>query len=104
MEFPTLINRTSPFPFEGLLVVFFFHFFQILYNRTFCKQTAKNLDQMPRFVASYPGLHCLHISHKKGNRLIWVNTLHTMLLCHLLIYFKGPDLKRNCTFQNETNI
>ena len=87
MECPTLINWTSPFPFEGLLVLFF-HFFQILYNRTFCKQTEETLDQMPRFVASYLGLHCLHISHKRDIRLMWVNTFHTMLLCHLLIYFK----------------
>ena len=42
------INWTSPYPFEGLLVLFFI-FFQILYNRKFCKQTVETLDQMPRF-------------------------------------------------------
>ena len=29
-------------------------------------------DQMPQNVASDLGLHCLHMSHKKDVRLLWV--------------------------------
>ena len=31
-----------------------------------------DLDQTPHSVESDLGLHCLHISHKKDARLIWV--------------------------------
>ena len=49
MEFPIVINWTSPLPLLGLLVVFFI-FIQILIERSVSKL----------------GLHCLHIiSHKK---------------------------------------
>ena len=30
-------------------------------------------DGMPRFAASHLGLLCLHMSHKKDTRLVWVN-------------------------------
>ena len=45
-------------------------------NGTFGKQTVSvsgNLDQIPRFAASDLGLYSLPMSHKKDDRLIWVN-------------------------------
>ena len=36
-------------------------------------------DQMPRFVVSDLGLHCLPMSHKKVARLIWVNVLNNVM-------------------------
>ena len=32
---------------------------------------------MPHFAASDLGLHCLHMSHKKDIRLIWVKAIMT---------------------------
>ena len=45
------------------MVIFIFY---SNFNRTFCKQTVEIPD---------PGLHCLHLSHKKDARLIWVKTI-----------------------------
>ena len=39
LEFPSLINWTSPFPFKGLLGGIFY--FYLNFNRTFCKQTVE---------------------------------------------------------------
>ena len=69
MEFPTVINLTSLFPFLGCYVVLFLCI-QIL------KETTANSgepDQTPPFAASDLGLHCWPLSHKKDARLIWVN-------------------------------
>ena len=75
MEFPILINWTSPFPFEGLLGGIF-HFYSNL-NRTFCEQKVHgDPDQAPHSAASDLGLHCLPMSHKKDARLIWANSWH----------------------------
>ena len=63
MEFPTLINWTSPFTFEGLSGCIFFHFYSN-FNRTLCKQTVENL-----IAASDLVLHCLPMSHQKDARL-----------------------------------
>ena len=52
-----------------LRVVGWQFYFYSIFDGTLCKQT----DQTPRFVASDLGLRCLHISHKKDARLIWVN-------------------------------
>ena len=41
MEFPNLINWTSPFPFYGLMLLFF-HFLPN-FSRIFCKQIVKTL-------------------------------------------------------------
>ena len=62
MEFPTLINWTSSIPFQGLLRGVF----------NFYSNFNRDPDQVPRSVASDPGLRCLHMPHKKGNGLIWV--------------------------------
>ena len=43
MEFPTTINRSSPFPNKGVLGVFLCVFFSLNFNRGFCKQTVKFL-------------------------------------------------------------
>ena len=45
MEFPTVINWTSPFPFSGLLGGIL-HFYSN-FNRPFCKQTVENLIRRP---------------------------------------------------------
>ena len=77
MEFHTVtcINWNSPFLFKGMLGGIF-HFYSNL-NGTFCKQTVETLIRrcVLRSVASDLGLHCLHMSHKKDARLIWVNTM-----------------------------
>ena len=70
MEFPSLINWASQFPFEGLLDDSF-HFYSNC-DRTFCKQTVETLIRR-RIVASGLGIHCLHMSHKKDARLNLVN-------------------------------
>ena len=67
MEFPILINWTSPFSFEGLLGGIF-HFCNNL------QASSGDPDQTQRCAASGLGLHYLPISHKKDARLIWVNT------------------------------
>ena len=59
MEFPTLINWTSTFPFDALLGVNFY--FYSNFNRTFCKQTVKILIR--HNAVSDIGLHRLPMSH-----------------------------------------
>ena len=72
MEFPTLINWTSPFPFYGLLSGIFY--FYSNFNRTFCAQTVEALIR-------HCILQCLiwvctvFNSHIKDARLTWVNWL-----------------------------
>ena len=65
MEFPTVIDLTSPFPFKGLLGGIL-HVYSN-FNRTFCKQTLETL------IRPDLGQHCLPMSHKMGARLLWVN-------------------------------
>ena len=65
MEFPTVINWTSPFPFSGLLgSILHFH---SNFNRPFCEQTVEVL-----IVPSDLGLHGLPMFDKKDARLTWV--------------------------------
>ena len=59
MDFPILINFTSPFSFKGCLV-YFFHFYH-MFDRISCSAAS---DQV---------LHCLPMSQKWDARLIWVN-------------------------------
>ena len=59
MDLPTLINWTSPFPFKGLLGVFFFIFF-FNFDWTFSKQTVDTL-----------------IRRRVEQRLIWVCTIYS---------------------------
>ena len=49
----------------------FFQFYSNL-DRTICKQTVETLIRRRVLFASGLGLHCLHTSHKKDTRLIWV--------------------------------
>ena len=65
MKFPTVINWTGPFPFKGLLGGMF-HFYQS------SKVNSGDPDQTPQNAVSDLGLRCLHVSHKKDARLIWV--------------------------------
>ena len=83
MEFLTLINSTGPFLLKGLLGSIF-HFYSNS-NRTFCEQTVETLItiQMRHSAASDLGLHCLPMSHKKGARLIWVNTQVRFHICDI---------------------
>ena len=68
MEFPTVINGTSPFPFYGFLGGSF-HFY-INFDKTFYKQEKSgDLDRTSRSVASLLDLHCLPMSHKKDAKL-----------------------------------
>ena len=67
MEFPILINWTSPFPFKGLLGGIFR--FYSNFKRNFCKQNSGEPDQRPHFAESDLVLHCLPMSHKKDARL-----------------------------------
>ena len=74
MEFPTVINWRSPFPILGLLGGIF-HFYSN-FKRNFCKRTVENL-------------HCLPMSHKKDDRLIWVK-LPFVIKIFVLSSFKWP--------------
>ena len=73
MDFPAVINWTSPFLFKGLLGGIFSIFIQILLEQSVSTNSG-DPDQTPRYVASGLGLHCLPTSHKKDDRLIRVNT------------------------------
>ena len=71
MEFPTLINLTSPLSFKrGLGVIFIFISF---FDENKKKANRIAPDGTPRNAASHLGLFCLPMSHKKDARLIWVN-------------------------------
>ena len=54
-----------------------FHFIQILIEK-FCLVNSGDPDQTPHSAASDQGLHCLHTSHKKGDRLVWVKDIFYM--------------------------
>ena len=45
------------------------------FKRNFCLQTVENLIRHHIFAASDLVLHCLPVSHKKDDRLIWVNAM-----------------------------
>ena len=47
--------------------------FLLKFNRTSCKQS-REPDQTLQSVASDLGLYYLSMSHKKNDRLLWVNT------------------------------
>ena len=61
----------SIFVFRFVGVVFKF---LLKFNRTSCKQS-REPDQTLQSVASDLGLYYLSMSHKKNDRLLWVNTL-----------------------------
>ena len=65
MEFPTVINWTSPFHLKGCWVVVFI-FIQILREHSVNRGDP---DQTPRSVESDLVLHCLPMSNKKEARL-----------------------------------
>ena len=65
MEFPSIINWTSPFPFSGMLGGIFH--FSSNFDRNLCKQTVETQN-----AASDLGLHYLPTSHKKDARLIFI--------------------------------
>ena len=69
MYFPFIINWTSPFPILGLLGEIF-HLYSNSNNTSV--SNSGEPDQTPRFAASDLILHCLPMSHKKGDRLIRV--------------------------------
>ena len=52
------------------MVFFFFKF-----NKNVLCANSGDPDQTPHSAASDLGLHCLHMSHKKDVRLIWVNVV-----------------------------
>ena len=83
MEFPTLINLTSPFALKGLLGVIFFHFYSIFY-RTLYKHIV--YTQIKRRILRRLILVCteLPMSHKKDARPIWVNT-STVCECEFIL-------------------
>ena len=58
MEFPFIINWTSPFSILGLLGTF--NFTQI-FDRTFCKQNSEGSDHMSHNLSSDLGLHCSYV-------------------------------------------
>ena len=71
MNIPTLISRTSPFPFLGVLGSDFSYFFlQILIEHSVSKQ--RRSDRTPDYAVSDLGLQCLPMSHVKDARVIWV--------------------------------
>ena len=51
----------------------FHFFFQI--QKSILHANSGDTDQMQHSLASDLGLHCLHMSHKKDARLIWVKEL-----------------------------
>ena len=59
---------------SNLRVVKYYFSFNANFSRTFNEQSSEYTDQMPQFAASCLGPHCLHKSHKKDARLIWVTT------------------------------
>ena len=87
MEFPDVIIWTILFPLNGRFVVFFI-FIQILIEKA--DTNSGEPDQTPQNAASDLGLHCLHTSHKKDARLIWVKWSHfTIFRAHYI--FAAPE-------------
>ena len=62
MEFRSIINWNSPFPFLGMLGCIF-HFYSN-FDRIFCEQTVETMRSME----SNLSLHCLPTFHKKDVR------------------------------------
>ena len=85
MNFPISIDRSSQFQILGVFSGIF-HFYSNAHT-IFCKQTVETLIRR-RFLSSAAdlGLHCLHMSHKKDTRLIWVNRISVKLS---ILYVKG---------------
>ena len=81
MEFPTIMNWTSPFPILGLLGCIF-HLIQILKATSVSKQWRTWSDATFYSVTSDLVLHCLPMSHKKDTRLT-VNPFTHFLLYQL---------------------
>ena len=63
MEFPTYINWTSPFTFEG---VWWYFSFLFIFLKKLLSANSGEPDQTPRFAASDLVLHCLPMFHKKA--------------------------------------
>ena len=70
MYFPILVIQ-SPFPFLGVLDGIF-HFYS-KFKRKLLFVNSGEPDQTLHFAASDLVLHCLPMSHKKDDMLIWVN-------------------------------
>ena len=68
MEFPTVMNWTSPFPILGLLGGIF-HFYSNLIEHSVSKQWRTWSDAA--FCGVWSRFHCLPMSHKRDARLIW---------------------------------
>ena len=78
MDFPTIMNLTSPFPIVGLFGGIYSFYSNL--KKNFCEQILDNL-------ARHRVLHCLPICYKKDARLIWVKTnvlFYFYRACHLL--------------------
>ena len=73
MDFPILIIWMSPLSFLGTLGSTFHFYF--IFSMKFVSANRIALDGTPRFAASHLGLFCLPMSHKKDDRLIWVNNV-----------------------------
>ena len=76
MEFPNIINGTSPFPYQGFLGGIF-HFFKFQYAVLWAN--SENPDQSPHFVASDLGLHCMPLNCPT-KRTLGINGLRNSLL------------------------
>ena len=70
MAFPIIINWVSPISFLGMLEWFLFlsHFSM----RFLCAANRIARDGTPRSAAPHLGLYCLHMSHKRDARIIYV--------------------------------
>ena len=66
MEFPSIINWASPFPFSGMLGGIFHS--SSNFDRNLCKQQTVETQN----AASDLGLHYLPASHRKDARLIFI--------------------------------
>ena len=69
----------STFHVMGIRSIFSFSF---PFSMKFLSANRTAPDGTPPFVASHLGLFCLHMSHKKDARLIWVNRVFNMRFDH----------------------
>ena len=82
MDFPIVINWTSPFSFFGALGVFLNFLFHFSMKIISANRIAP--DGMPRFAASHLGLFCVPMSHKKDGRLKWVISVKIIFRCKIV--------------------
>ena len=76
MEVPSLINWTSPFPFQGMLGGIFYTYSN--FNRTLCRQTVENLIRCRVFQGLIWFCTVCRCPTKKDTRLIWVKEKLTL--------------------------